>query len=362
MIASAEHARTVLVDQADAFEKGPVIRKYSRPVLGDGLVAVDTARHRGRRRIVTQAFGGSYEPIMEALARETVDGWRDGAVLDLGQEMIRLTSRIIGRVLFSVDLVDSALSDAFTVVLRHVTAQIARPLPLPMSLGTRRAMGVLDGAIFDLIAERRREPGRHADVLASLTAAQDEEGRPLGDRHIRDEVMTMFLAGHETSANALTWALHLLLGDPAALERFDVDDAPFSARVFQEALRLYPPVHSLGRQSTREVALGRYRLPRGGIVIVSPLLMHRRPEYFERPDAFEPDRFLSPPARYTYLPFGAGPRACLGGQFATSEAAIIFSAMRAVRLQPYEPTPVVPEMLVTLRPSAPVRARVIRRS
>lgn len=187
--------------------------------------------------------------------------------------------------------------------------------------------------------------------------------------------MNLFLAGHETTANALTWALHLLLLDRGAARRLRdeservgdaatpdiVDRAPYAVRVFHEAMRLFPPVHSLGRVSTRPVHIGAHVLPAGAIVIVSPLLMHRRAAYFEDPDRFDPDRFARPPPRYAYLPFGAGPRGCVGAQLATIEAAIVLSTIaRTVELEGRAPDRIEPEMLVTLRPKQPVLARVHR--
>lgn len=390
VVASAELARAVLVDQADAFEKGPVVRRFARPVLGDGLIPVANARHRERRKIVAQGFGpralDAYAHVMADVAAQTVSAWEDGAVIDVGEEMARLALRVVGRTLFSVDLgpEQPELSEAFGVVLRWVTSQIDRPIPLPLSFPVaghprvRRALATLNDAMYALVRERRA----HArdDLLGLMVRARDEAGRGLTDEQLRDEAMNLFLAGHETSANALTWTLDLLMRNRSAHSRVadearavlgervpTADDVPklsFTGRVFEEALRLYPPVHSLGRQAARAVQIGQWALRKGVIVIVSPLLMHRRAQYFDRPEAFEPDRFVDARApKFAYLPFGAGPRACLGGQFATLEAVIAISTIaRAVDLHLLDVTPNAPELLVTLRPSRPVRARVARRA
>ncbi|MGZ3477142.1 MAG: cytochrome P450 [Polyangiales bacterium] len=353
VIASAELARQVLVDDADAYEKGPVVRTFSRPILGDGLISIDNARHREHRRIVAPAFGpkalAGYAKVMAEVAEETVSSWEDGATIDVGEEMTRLALRVVGRTLFSVDLgrEQPELSEAIATVQRWVTAQIKRPFPFPLTPSVRAAIARLDAAIARLIAERRR--GGPDDLLAALVHTE------LGDRQIRDEAMTLFLAGHETSAGAMTWAIDLLMRHP------DAWALPFE-HVFSETLRLYPSVHSLGRQASRSVRLGSFELPRGAIVIVSPFLMHRREAYFPRPDLFDPSRFAAPTfPKFSYLPFGAGPRACLGGQFATMEATTMLSAIaRSVRLEPLDPSPNDVEMLVTLRPKREIRAKVTR--
>lgn len=352
VVASAELAREVLVDDADAYEKGPVVRSFSRPILGDGLISVENARHREHRRIVAPAFGpralARYGAIMTELAEETVSSWE--GVIDVGEEMNRFALRVVGRTLFSVDLgrEQPELSEAIAIVQRWVTAQIKRPIPLPLGKHVRAAIARLDAAIARLVAERRS--GGPEDLLASLVQAG------LDDRRIRDEAMTLFLAGHETSASALTWALDLLMRNPQHWT------SP-PEQVFSETLRLYPSVHSLGRQASRPVRLGSFRLPRGAIVIVSPYLMHRREAYFPRPERFDPARFTEPSfPKFSYLPFGAGPRACLGGQFATLEATTLLSvAARSVVLTSVDPSANDIEMLVTLRPRRAIRARVERR-
>jgi cytochrome P450 len=354
VVASAELAREVLVDDADAYEKGPVVRSFSRPILGDGLISIENARHREHRRIVAPAFGPKalvrYAKTMAEIAEETVSSWEDGATIDVGEEMTRFALRVVGRTLFSVDLglEQPELSDAIAVVQRWVTAQIKRPFPFPLGREVRAAIARLDAAIAGLIAERRS--GGPDDLLAALVRTS------FGDRQIRDEAMTLFLAGHETSAAAMTWAIDLLMRHPSHWS------SPFE-QVFSETLRLYPSVHSLGRQAARPVRLGSFRLPRGAIVVVSPFLMHRREAYFSRAEQFDPARFASPSfPKFAYLPFGAGPRACLGGQFATLEATAMLSAIaRSVTLTPVDRAPNPIEMLVTLRPARPVRAQVERR-
>ncbi len=364
VVSSADHAKTILVDQAEAFEKGPVVRTFARPVLGDGLIPVANARHRGRRKVVAHGFGprslAAYGDVMSDVSERAIAGF--GEVIDVVAETTRLTLRIVGRTLFSVDLGEEQpeLSEAFAIVLRWVTSQISSPIPTPLFLNgpARRAVGRLDETIYALIDRRRRDGGGD-DLLSRLVEARDDDGRPLPDRQIRDEAMNLFLAGHETSANALAWTVDLLLRNREVFDRLR-DEPALADRVFEESLRLYPPVHSLGRQSTRAVELGPYLLPRSSIVIVSPLLMHRRASYFPDPDRFDPDR-PRPFPKYAYLPFGTGPRACLGATFAAMEARIFLEKLARLDLSLVDDTPNEPEMLVTLRPRRPILARVRRR-
>lgn len=397
LVTSADYAREILVERAASFEKGPVVRRFARPLLGDGLIACENAVHKARRRLVLPAFHhrhvARYAEEMVAAAERVARGLEDGAVVDVAEEMTRLTLRVVGRALFSVDLVEEAreLSEAIAVVLRHVTGRIERPLQLPLALPTpggravRAAIDRLDGTILRMIAERRAAGSRPdgGDLLDALAGARDEEtGGGLTDRQIRDEAMNLFVAGHETTATALAWTFYLLARHPSAKRRLhdeldvalggrapvaaDAAALPYCGQVFQEAMRLYPPVHSLGREAKEPVSVGPYRLPAGAIVVVSPLLMHHRADYFPDPEGFHPERF-TPPVEdpflaSAYLPFGAGPRACLGSHFAITEGQLVLATIaRQVELEWPGGPPVEPEMLVVLRPRGPVRLRVKRR-
>lgn len=387
IVSSPALARTVLVDEADAFEKGPTIRKYARPVLGDGLIACANADHKPRRRLMLPAFHSQhiarYADVMAQVAARTQAGWADGAVVDVADEMTRLTLSVVGRTLFSVDLLTEApeLAEAMATMIRHVSDRIRWPWRrLP-----KRALARLDATILRMIAERRaRGAAAQPDLLDSLVDAKAEDGAPgLSDRQIRDEAMNLFAAGHETTANALAWALHLLAAHPAVAARLraevdgvvgarapryeDVGALPYTLQVIKETMRLYPPVHSLGRQAVRAVRLGDHALAAGAIVVVSPYLMHRRADLFADPERFDPDRF-TPAAeealpRHAYLPFAAGPRLCLGSHFALTEAQLVLAVLaQHVALAPAAAgRPVVAEMLVTLRPRDGLPMRVTRR-
>jgi len=381
VMASPALAQAVLVDQADAFEKGVVIRKWARPVLGNGILSCRNAEHRPRRRLVQPALASKhlagFVGPMASATEEMVDGWfaRSQAprAIDLAAEMMHLVLRIVGRALFAVDLQSEAphLSSALAEVNRHMANRIGGPLRIS-SRAFRRATATLDRAIEQMIEERRRAGPERAggDFLSSLVFARDEEDRErkLDAAQIRDEAMTLFVAGHETTATALAWMLFLLLGHPDALERVRAEadevlgrgqvrweDLPrlvYTRAVFNEALRLFPPVHSLGRQAFRDVAIDGYRIPSGRLVIVSTYLLHRRPDLFPDPLRFMPERFLgAEPPPFSYLPFGHGTRICVGNHFAAAIAQVVLATLiRRVRLGPFGEPAVHGDMHITLKP------------
>jgi cytochrome P450 len=376
VVAAPDLARAVLVDQADAFEKGPVVREYGRAVLGTGLLSCMNSAHRARRKLVAPAFAprhiARYADAMAAAAAKMVERWfaRGPEVrLDLADEMMQLALRVVGGALFSIDFggAASGLSEALETVNRLIARRIEQPWR-PPGRPFRRAVAVLDGALAALIAERRAmgPEAAPADLLSSLLFARDEEGRGLDDRQVRDDAMTLLVAGHETSATALAWALHLLgthegardalaaeargaLGERTATYA-DLERLPYARQVMQEAMRLFPPVHSIGRQAFRDVELRGVRIPKGRLVIVSTYLLHRRADLFPDPLRFRPERFAAAPPPYAYLPFGHGPRVCVGNHFAAALGQLVLATLaQRVRFRPAG-APAAPEMLVTLRP------------
>jgi cytochrome P450 len=400
VVADAELAGALLGEHADAFEKGPVVRRFARPVLGDGLIAAPNTLHRKRRRLVASALSGriverhAHASVAAAEASAAALARRAGGPVDVAEEMTRLTLRAIGETLCSVDLTgeESALADAMTLVLRHVTGLIERPLPVPLSIPTpgnrrvRRAVATLDRQLARMIARRRTGEASDADhpidLLGALTSASVAGDAPLDDREVRDEAMNLFVAGHETTATALAWTLGLLTQDPAARARLDEELARvlagrtptladlsrlvYTQQVLRESLRLHPPVHTIGRQASRPVEVDGLRFAAGAIVAVSPLLLHRRADYFPEPQAFRPERFAAGAAeripRHAYLPFGAGPRVCVGAQLASTASALALATL-CQRLSfewPGGPLP-EPEMLITLRPKGGMRLAVRRR-
>lgn len=385
---------TVLVEQADAFEKSPLSRRYLRPLFGNGIFVTEDAPHRRHRKLMAPAFQhrqiATYAAIMSAYAEDIQQRWQDGQEVDLAQAMMRLTLWIAGRTLFTVDLLQAAdeIGKVVTDLIRLGSEVANRPIPIPLHWPTSRnrrlrsAMDRMDARIYGLIAERRgvnRDPG---DVLSMLLHAWDEEdGSGLTDQEIRDELITLLIAGHETTATGLAWTWYLLMQHPPIYQqlRAEVDDVlvgrtptvadlaqlPMTLRVFKEALRLYPPAWIIMRQARQAVTVGEYDLPEGMRVAISPYTLHRNPAHFPDPERFDPDRWTpeneAKIPRYAYLPFGAGPHVCIGNHFAMMEAQLVLATL--VQRVTFELVPgqqIAPEPLITLRPRGGIRV-VVRR-
>lgn len=372
--------KDILVTQQHAFSKSLGTRVL-RLLLGEGLLTSEDPLHRQMRRIVQPAFHRErieeYARVMERDAAEFVARLTPSEVFDAHAEMTELTLRIATETLFGRDESESArlvrdalrlMMNEFPKMLTPVGAFLTR-LPLPSTRRFWRARTMLDEIVYGLIARRRSDPSNRTDALSMLLAANDGETnyRP-SDEQIRDEIMTLFMAGHETTANTLTWALFLLAqhdevdGRVAAAARDG--DRDYLARVVKEVLRLYPPAWIIGRETLRDVTLsdGSY-IPEKTTVFMAPLLLHRRPEYFARPDEFVPDRWLEgEPAPFAYVPFGGGARRCIGDEFALRETAIVLEALtRRYRFTLEPGARVEAAALVTLRPAGPVPMRASAR-
>jgi len=285
---------------------------------------------------------------------------------------------VVGRALFSADVrsdadvVASAVTEAMEAMVQSITSPLQVPYSWPISRHRRmrRAVAALDEVVYRLIAEARATGVDRGDVLSMLLLARDEDdGTGMTDLQVRDEVMTLILAGHETTANGLAWALHALGRYPQARDRVEEEVAalghpvtdedlprlPYTLMVIEEALRLWPPAYAYGRQVARDVELGGYHFPSGATVIVNVWGLHRRPDFYPEPEVFRPERW-TPEARKarprgSYLPFGAGPRVCIGNHFALLECHLALAVIASqVRLEPLMIAAPRPEPLVTLRP------------
>ncbi len=372
--------KDIFVTQQHAFIKSLGTRTMSL-LLGDGLLTSEDPLHRQMRRIVQPAFHGEriaeYATIMERDATEFVQQLNPGGLIDAHAAMTELTLRIATETLFgsdesgSVQTVRGAIRlmmNEFPYMLVPLAA-LRRRLPIPATLRFNRAREALDAIIYELIARRRRDGSERGDALSMLLAARDAEtGFRPSDEQIRDEIMTLFLAGHETTANALTWALVLLA------EHADIDertaaaasngDSAYVMRVLKEVLRLYPPAWIIGREPIRDVTLVDGTLiARGTTVFIAPLFLHRRSDLFANPDRFDPDRWLrADPPPFAYMPFGGGARRCIGEEFAWSEAAIVLTALvKRYRFVLENGKPIGTAPLVTLRPAGPVMMRALPR-
>jgi cytochrome P450 len=366
-----------------------------RLVLGNGLVTSEGDFWKRQRRIAQPAFHrerlSGFGEVMTRAANEMVDRWEPGKPFDFAAEMMRVTLRIVGETLLSTDMTGEAddVGPALTDALEHLIFRTLHPLSVPEwvpTAGNRRfkaAKGELDRVVLDIIAQRRKGGGPKHDLLAMLMDSKDPEtGEGMTDEQLRDEVMTIFLAGHETTANNLAWSV-ALLGQAPLVEAKLVAEAkavlqgerakmetihrmPYAMNVIKEALRLYPPVWSLGRRVLEDDVAEGYLLPKDSLVFISPWAIHRLPEYWPDPLAFDPDRWLvEDPRRLhgSYLPFSLGQRKCIGDQFALAEAQLILTTvLQRVHLSLVPGHDLTPEPVITLRPKHGVQVVATRRA
>jgi cytochrome P450 len=398
LIAHPDHVRDVLVTHQRVFMKGHVLQR-AKMLLGEGLLTSEGEFHLRQRRLVQPAF---HRQRVAAYAREMVDRawitgdrWRDGQTVDMDREMMGLTLAIVARTLFDADVDAEAdeIGGALTEVLRLFQTvfipgmQLLDRLPLPHTRRFARARGRLDATIYRLIAERRAERVRgeeRGDLLSMMLAAQDAEGDggSMTDEQLRDEAMTLFLAGHETTSNALTWTWYLLSQHPAVEARMheeidrvlgnrratadDLPALPYTRMVLTESMRLYPPAYAIGRRALEDYEVEGFVIPRGCLVVVSPLVTQRDPRWFPDPERFDPDRW-TPEAqasrpKFSYFPFGGGTRMCIGDQFAWTEGLLLLATLsQRWRAELAAGQRVAMKPMITLRPRFGMKMVVRRR-
>jgi cytochrome P450 len=389
-----DYVREVLVTGHQNFIKGLALQR-SRVLLGEGLLTNEGESHRRQRRLAQPAFHrgriASYAAAMIEYASRTCERWHDGEALDLSEEMMRLTLAIVGKTLFNADVESDAaeVGESMTVVMdlfNQLTIpffDLLQKLPLPSSRRFQEARARLDTIIYRLINDRRRSGEDHGDLLSMLLLAQDEEGSgQMTDEQVRDEAITIFLAGHETTANALTWAWYLLSQNPAAEAKLHlevdevlgrrlatVDDVPrlrYTEMVLLETMRLYPPAWGIGRMVIRECEVGGYKLRPGSLVLMSPFVMHRDARYYPDPLRFDPERWTSAARdarpQFSYFPFGGGPRRCIGEGFAIMEGTLLLATLaQHWQFRRATDRPAVPRPVITLRPKDGMPMIAIRR-
>jgi cytochrome P450 len=378
--------RHVLADNARNYRKSPLYDKL-KASLGQGLVTSEGAYWLRQRRLAQPAFHkhriAALASVMTQTVLEAVERWEPLAarrdVVDIGEEMMHLTQAIILRTMLGIDLgpIAGQAGSAFTVVNRHIgesfwSLGLTDGWPTPKNRRFEQARQVLDGVVFRIIDSRRRSGTETNDLLSMLMSARDEDtGDAMTDLQLRDEVMTFFLAGHETTSLALAWTWYLVSQHPSverALEQevdavlggrapgfADLERLPYTRMVIEESMRLYPPAWGFSRQALDHDVIGGYPLPAGWLVFVIPYVMHRLPAYWEDPDRFDPTRFTpehtAARPKFVYLPFGAGPRQCIGNQFAMVEAQLIVATLaQRFRLRLVPGNRVEPWPLITLRP------------
>ena len=355
LLSHPDHIRDVLVTHARGFAKGRGLERSKR-LLGEGLLTSEGDFHRHQRRLIQPAFHRrrieTYGLVMADCAEQVSDRWQDGQTVDMSAEMMRLTLAIVGRTLFDTHIeaeageIGAALSEAIHLfhVLMLPGAETLEKLPLPFVRRFREARARLDAVIYRLIAEHRASGEDRGDLLSMLLSAQDEDQSRMTDAQVRDEAMTLFLAGHDTTANALTWTWFLLSENPAVaatlhaeldaalLDRTPtVDDLPrlpYTRAVLAESMRLYPPAWIIGRRALADYPVGGYVVPQGSIVILAQVVTHTDPRWFPDPLRFDPSRWTTGEAQAArpnaYFPFGGGPRICIGEQFAWMEGTLLY--------------------------------------
>jgi cytochrome P450 len=384
----------VLVTQSRNFIKHFLLRQ-NRLLLGYGLLTSEGDFWLRQRRLIQPAFVRQrvlgYADVMVAYTERLLAEWHDGDTRDLHADLTRLTLEIAARTLFGADVAGDApeVGAALAVALNRYERRIGGIYPVPLWLptrGNRRLLAAarrLDDVLYRFIRERRDSRAERSDLLSILLHARDEDdGSRMTDRQLRDEAMTLFLAGHETTALALTWTCYLLARHPEVHDRLlaeltavlggraptaaDLPRLSFTERVVLEAMRLYPPVYAFGREALHDCEVLGYRIPARTTVFMSQWAMHRDPRWFAAPEKFDPDRWADGLAgrlpKFAYFPFGGGPRLCIGNTFALTEAVLVLAALaRRFRFTLLPDQKVVPWPSMTLRPRYGVRV-VLRRA
>jgi cytochrome P450 len=395
-----QHIRDVLVTNQKNFTKSRVLER-AKKFLGEGLLTNEGPAHLRQRRLAQPAFHreriAGYATVMVHHAARMRERWQEGTPFDVSKEMMRVTLSIVGKTLFDADMeskadeVSVAVTDAIETFFLALLpfSELIEALPIPIVRRGRKARDRLDALIYRMIADRRLTGRDHGDLLSMLLAAQDDEISPadpvapdfssatsataprgMSDKQVRDEAMTILLAGHETTANALTWTWYLLSQNPGveaklheeidrALEgrlpaMTDLSRLPYVERVVTEALRLYPPAWMVGRRAIADFTIGEYVVPARSMILMSQWVIQRDARFYAEPERFNPDRwtpeFKAALPKFAYFPFGGGARQCIGEQFAWMELVLVVATIAQqwqLRLVPAHP--VVPQPLITLR-------------
>jgi cytochrome P450 len=388
LLTRSEHIKHVFVDNHHNYDKGTRGYDVLRVGLGNGLLTSEGEFWKRQRRIAQPSFHhgriAGFGAIMTECTDKMIERWdrtkQDCKPFDLAAEMMALTLEIVGLCLMSTDLSNDSdrVAKALSALLHLTVDRITRPLAPPMFVPTpknrayKKALAELDRVVFDIIAERRSSPEPKNDLLDMLMRARDEEtNEGMTDRQLRDEVLTLVLAGHETTANALNWTFFLLSRNPAVratmereIEEVLGDRTPrvedlhalrYTDAVIKESMRLFPPAWLTARRAIQDDEIGGVHLAKDSMVFLSPYVTHRLPIYFENPEGFFPERFLEPDfeelPKYAYFPFGGGPRICIGNGFAMMEAKLLLAQVaQRYRIDLVPGHPVIAEPVVTLRP------------
>jgi cytochrome P450 len=385
--------RETLQVQSQNFVKSRALVMAKR-LLGEGLLTSEDPLHRRQRILMQPAFHHrrvrNYADAMTHYALQMSDKWQPDATVDMHREMMALTLAVVGKTLFNTEVGEEThvVEEAMQAIMPLFTrtflpwAETLNRLPLPSNKRFDKAGAALDATIYRVIREHK-ESGDTGDLVSMLLMARDENGAPMSDQQVRDEALTIFLAGHETTANALTYTWYLLAQHPdveAKMQRevdevlgqraATMDDVPnlvYTQMVFAEAMRLYPPAWALGRRSLNDCEIMGYHIPKDSLVLVSQWTMHRDERFWPDPLKFDPERFTEEAKaarpKFAYFPFGSGSRTCIGEAFAWMEGALLIASLAQkwqTRLVSHKPLQLRP--LITLRPKYPMMMRLERRS
>ena len=378
--------RHVLLDNAVNYRKSELTRRLLEPGLGRGLLTSEGETWRRHRRIMAPAFDRhsleTYVPIITGVTSELLAGWDilpNSSEVDVGAAMMHTTLHIISRTMFSansreiVEVVERGVKQYQTAVRPHLLDLLGFPAWFTKLFAYRQrgiaAFDEFDSTVDQLINDRAREPNnKQKDLLARLVAARDlETGGGMTAKEVRDEVVTIFMAGHETTAQALTWTWYLLSLHPSVEAKLheelttvlngrtpqyeDIANLRYTRMVIEESMRLYPPAHTIAREPIAPDYILGHRIPAGAIVLIVPWLIHRKASLWDQPHRFNPERFTAEPPRFSYIPFGAGQRICIGAAFAMTEAILILAMVaQCYRLRLKAAHPIEPQGLITLRP------------
>ncbi|WP_435125949.1 cytochrome P450 [Halobaculum sp. D14] len=387
LLTDPEVIEQVLVQENQRYVKGDLFQQQLRPVLGNGLLTSEGEFWRRQRHLIQPAFTpdriADYADMMRQRTDAATARWHDGEVRDVHGDMMRLTLDIVARALMGVDIaakteaIGGALDDVMAAAAGSVFDALPERVWTPRRQSVDEAVATLDRVVGEIVAEKRDDPGD--DVVTALLDAEDDAGDGMSDEQVRDEVKTLLLAGHETTALSLTFTFHLLGRHPQveACIREELDDvlggdAPtfgsvtdldYLDKVVTESMRILPPVHGILREPTEDVVLGGYRVPAGTPLSISQWVVHRDPDIYDDPLAFRPERwtdeFEESLPRLGYFPFAAGPRRCIGDRFALLEAKLVLARiLQRHHLELLSPEELDLQASITSRPSSPVRMRI----
>jgi cytochrome P450 len=394
LVNNPEYIEHVLVKNHRNFIKFPFFFRHVRAIFGKGLLTSEREVWHRQRRLMAPAFHdrrlAGYGEAIVRLTERMLDNWRVGELRNIHADMMALTLAIAAKTFFDAEVESEVaeISQAFNAITDEIAVRFRLPfripdaVPIPGNIRYARGVRRIDRLVNRIIRERRQHGGDRGDLLSMLMMAVDDEGRPMSEQQLRDEVITLLLAGHETTALALSWTWYLLSQNPDVDAKLSselrhvlggraptVSDLPqlsFTTQVVTEAIRLYPPVWGFGREAVGDFEIGGYTIPKGTTIIISPWVLHRNPRHFDRPMEFQPERWSGDLARqlprFAYIPFGGGPRICIGNRFAMMESALILATIaRRFGLECPTGYLAVPFPSITLRPKKGIPVKLVRR-